>query len=147
MQKELNQMERIFIVDDNQFYTNIVEAKLREISGYTIEKYLTGQDCINNAFKQPEIIFLDYHLGDTNGFEVLKEIKSTYPDIHVVMLSGQTEMKVAINSLRFGATDYLLKDTDDTEIRLKKIVQDCQQISNARKKLSWLLKVNSADYS
>ncbi len=125
----------IFIVDDDQFYTHILEAKLKGIKDYEIEKYHSGQDCINHAHKQPDIIFLDHCLGDTNGFEVLKEIKSTYPEIHIVILSGQKEMKVAIRALRYGATDYLLKDIDDNERRLVQIVSDCEQISEARKEI------------
>jgi DNA-binding NtrC family response regulator len=124
--------KKIFIVDDDKFYTNILEAKLSAIGEFDLEKFHTGQDCINNAFKQPHIIFLDHILGDTTGFEVLKEIKSTYPNVHIVMLSGQKEMKVAISSLKYGATDYLLKDLDDSERRLSQIILDCEKISKSR---------------
>jgi two-component system response regulator AtoC len=125
-------INKIFIVDDDQFYTHILEAKLLAIGNYSIEKYYSGIECIDNAHKQPDMIFLDHILGDTTGLEVLKEVKATYPSVHVVILSGQKEMKVAISSLRFGATDYLLKDIDDSEKRLREIIQDCTQISKAR---------------
>lgn len=128
-------INKIFIVDDDRFYTHILESKLLGIGSFSIEKYHSGSECIDNAHKQPEIIFLDHNLGDTTGFEVLKEIKSTYPNVHIVMLSGQKEMKVAISSLRFGATDYLLKDVDDSEKKLSEIIQDCSQISQMRAKL------------
>jgi len=122
----------LFIVDDDQFYSHILRAKIEAICDYHIETYNSGQDCINNSHKQPDIIFLDHHLGDTNGFEVLKDIKSTYPNVHVVMLSGQQEMKIAIRALRFGATDYLIKDVDDNEEKLNDIIKDCEQITRAR---------------
>lgn len=124
--------KKLFIVDDDQFYTNILEAKLSPICDYEIEKYHSGQDCINNAHKQPDIIFLDHYLGDTNGFEILKDIKSTYPDVHIVILSGQKELQIAIRALRYGATDYLLKDIDDNEEKLTQIISDCEKISKAR---------------
>ncbi len=125
--------KKIFIVDDDKFYTNILEAKLNAIGNFDLEKFHTGQDCIDNAHKQPELIFLDHILGDTTGFEVLKEIKSTYPEVHIVMLSGQKEMKIAISSLKYGATDYLLKDLDDSESRLNQIILDCEKITKSRK--------------
>ena len=125
--------KRIFIVEDNSFYAHILKSILLKIDDFEIEKFTSGQDCINNAYKQPDIIFLDYHLGDVDGFEVLREVKSTYPKIHVVVVSGQKEMKVAIRSLRYGATDYLLKDVDDNEEKLAEIISDCNQISEARK--------------
>ena len=123
--------KKIFIVDDNFFYCNILKKRLNETCDYEVEIFQSGQDCINNAHKQPDIIFLDYLLGDTDGFEVLKDIKSTYPHIQVVILSGQTKMKVAINALRFGATDYLIKETDDTPERLSQIIRDCERISGS----------------
>ena len=64
--------QKIFIVDDDKFYTYILEAKLNSIGHFDLEKFHTGQDCIDNAHKQPCIIFLDHLLGDTTGFEVLK---------------------------------------------------------------------------
>jgi len=124
--------KKIFIVDDDKFYTNILEAKLNSIGDFELEKFHTGQECIDNGYKQPNIIFLDHTLGDITGFEVLKEIKSTYPNVHIVMLSGQKEMKVAISSLKYGATDYLLKDIDDSERRLSEIIFDCEKITKSR---------------
>jgi len=124
--------KKIFIVDDDKFYTNILEAKLNSIGDCELEKFHTGQECIDNGYKQPNIIFLDHILGDITGFEVLKEIKSTYPNVHIVMLSGQKEMKVAISSLKYGATDYLLKDIDDSERRLSEIIFDCEKITKSR---------------
>jgi len=124
--------KKIFIVDDDKFYTNILEAKLNSIGDFELEKFHTGQECIDNGYKQPNIIFLDHILGDITGFEVLKEIKSTYPNVHIVMLSGQKEMKVAISSLKYGATDYLLKDIDDSERRLSEIIFDCEKITKSR---------------
>ena len=123
--------KKIFIVDDDKFYTNILQAKLNAIGDFDLETFHSGQDCIDNIYQQPQIIFLDHILGDTTGLEVLKEIKSTYPHIHIVMLSGQQEMKIAISLLKFGATDYLLKGLDDSELRLSRIILNCEKITNA----------------
>jgi len=135
-------IKTIFIVDDDIFYTNILENKINEIGNYAIEKYHTGQDCINNAHKQPDIIFLDHFLGDTNGFEVLKDLKSTYPDIHILMLSAQEELQLAVNTLKYGATDYLIKNSDDTIEKLAQNINDCEILnkikSQKKKKNSFL---------
>lgn len=126
--------KNLFIVDDDIFYANILETKLRNVCNYHIETFHSGQECINNAHKQPDIIFLDHFLGDTNGFEVLKDLKSTYPNIHIVMLSGQKELKTAIKTLRYGATDYLIKGNDDHEMKLSQIVKDCEHLNSIIKK-------------
>jgi len=135
-------IKTIFIVDDDIFYTNILENKINEIGNYAIEIYHTGQDCINNSHKQPDIIFLDHFLGDTNGFEVLKDLKSTYPDIHILMLSAQEELQLAVNTLKYGATDYLIKNSDDTIEKLAQNINDCEILnkikSQKKKKNSFL---------
>ncbi|NJB82457.1 response regulator [Wenyingzhuangia aestuarii] len=125
-------IKNIFIVDDDIFYANILENKIEAVGSYQIEKFHTGQDCINNAHKQPDIIFLDHFLGDTNGFEVLKDLKSTYPDIHVLMLSGQEELQIAVKTLKYGATDYLIKNSDDTPEKLLQIINDCGQLNKLK---------------
>tara|TARA_B100000809_G_C15042718_1_gene496141 strand:+ start:688 stop:1110 length:423 start_codon:yes stop_codon:yes gene_type:complete len=119
-------MKKIFLVDDDKFYINILEKKLKDIKEYSIEKFYTGQACIDKLHEKPDIIFLDHILGDTTGLEVLKIIRSTYPEVHVVLLSGQKEIKVAIKSFKFGATDYLFKGIDDNPTQLAKIIKDCE---------------------
>jgi DNA-binding NtrC family response regulator len=55
------------------------------------------------------VIFLDHHMDDISGFEVLKKIKRFDANIFVVMLSGQESMATAVDSLKFGAFDYIIK--------------------------------------
>ena len=53
-----------------------------------------------------------------NGIEVLKKIKKINPSIEVIMLSAQERMKVAVNSIQFGAFDYVIK----TDLAMRRIV-------------------------
>ena len=120
--------KKIFIVDDDKFYVNILEAKINSIGDYSIKKFYNGNSCFDEAFKQPDIIFLDQTLGDTTGIEVLRKIKLLFPLVQVIILSGQKEAKIAIKSLRFGAIEYLVKNIEDTKENLKKIINDCYKI-------------------
>jgi DNA-binding NtrC family response regulator len=120
--------KKIFIVDDDKFYVNILEEKLNSIGSYSIEKFYTGNSCLDKACKQPDIIFLDQNLGDTTGIEVLRKIKLLYPLIQIVIISGQKEAKIAISSLRFGAIEYLIKNIEDNKNHLNKIINDCYKI-------------------
>jgi two-component system OmpR family response regulator len=63
---------------------------------------------------RPEIIVLDYHLSAhkrdaQNGVDILKKIKEGYPETQVIMLSGQDTLQVAIDSMKYGAYDYIVK--------------------------------------
>ena len=62
----------------------------------------------------PGIVFLDYHLDSVNkdaldGLDVLREIKEKSPETEVVIVSGQDKIDVAVNTMKYGAFDYIVK--------------------------------------
>ncbi|MBN4072724.1 response regulator [Crocinitomix catalasitica] len=126
-------IRKILIVEDNHFYGNLLKTKLEKLSNAKIFFVEKGEEVINITNIQPDLIFLDYRLGNMNGIDVLKEVKSTYPDIHVVMLSGQENITVAVDSMKYGATDYLIKGKDDDDDGLLRILNDCELSRPQRK--------------
>ena len=81
---------------------------------YDIRIFDNGEDALQNMHLEPEIMVLDYHLsgskaGAKNGVEILKEIKDKYPATEVIMLSGQDKIEVAVDSIKYGAYDYVVK--------------------------------------
>lgn len=116
---------KIFIIEDNIFYGNLLMSRIEDLGYSDIELFTTGEDCMKDIHKQPEIIFLDHNLPDVKGLNILKEIKSTYPQIQCVMISGQATIGVAINALKYGATDYLLKGKDDDIYKVESVIKDC----------------------
>lgn len=134
-------IKKVFIVDDDPFISNIIAKKLELIGITSIENFTTGDDCIENIYKSPHCIFLDYNMPGMSGLDTLKKIKSQDPDIHVVILSGQDEMSVAIDSLKFGAFDYIIKD-DNTLLKIEEVINTInklekllhEKLENKRKK-------------
>lgn len=117
---------KIFIVEDDKFYANLVRETLKKSSFENVIIFETGESFIDNLFRNPDVVILDYSLGNTNGLDLLKKIKSVNPDIQVIFLSGQEEMNVAINSLKYGAFDYLEKGEESLDrlvFILNRIVQ------------------------
>ncbi len=104
---------KIFVVDDDPFCAELYKEHLMSTGYANITSYNNGQDCINNLTEQPDIIFLDYNMAPLDGLEVLKKIKRFSPDIYLVVLSGQEDMQVAINALKYGAFDYIIKGESD----------------------------------
>lgn len=130
--------KKILIAEDNLFYANLLRNRLESIAPIKVEHVINGHSCLNQAHQQPDIIFLDYKLPDINGLEVLRDLKSTYPQIHIIMLSAQEKIKVAVQSLKYGATDYLVKGKDDSPDSLHRIIKNCSTIelnSNAPKRI------------
>ncbi len=110
-----NSTQKIFIVDDDSFCTALYKQHLLN-EGYTnITTFTNGQDCLNHLTDQPQIILLDYEMEPYNGLEVLKKIKRFNPDIYLLVISGQDDMQVAINALKYGAFDYIIKGKNELE--------------------------------
>jgi DNA-binding NtrC family response regulator len=88
---------------------------LKSVSGYELHAFSTGEEVLGAMkVRQPAICFLDYNLSSQvrdamDGIEVLREIKSASPDTEVVMISGQDSIEVAVNSMKNGAFDYVVK--------------------------------------
>ena len=106
---------KFFIVDDNIFCANLYEQYLKNLNYSDITYYSNGHDCLDNLQNLPDIIFLDHNMEDMNGFEVLKKIKRINPNIYVVMVSAQENIKTAVDALKFGAFDYIIKDNNVSE--------------------------------
>lgn len=86
-----------------------------------LSHYLTSQGfpvvCAGNAWefyqllntRKIALVLLDIELPDQNGNEILKDIAPTHPDLGIIMVTGTTDIQVALSCLRLGADDYLIK--------------------------------------
>lgn len=99
----------IFIVEDNELYSLSLDFGLSHAGNYNVQAFTSGEECIKNLHKNPDVIVLDYYLPGRNGLEILKEIKQTHPDIPVIMMSSQNDIQIAVDLLKEGAYDYIIK--------------------------------------
>src|SRR5437868_11668165 len=93
---------KVFLVDDDALFLKSLEIEFVHSADFDVETYPTGELCIENLSKCPDVIILDYHLdgiieGAMNGIKTLKKIKALHPDIPVIMLSQQDKIEIAIN--------------------------------------------------
>lgn len=109
------QQFKIFIVDDDPFCLNLYEQHLINLGCNDVTTYNNGVECLNAIVEKPEVIFLDHNMDVLNGFELLKKIKRFDPEIFVIMISGQEDMKTAIDALKYGAFDYIIKNNEEVE--------------------------------
>ena len=121
---------KIFIVDDEIIYLNIFEQYLRTLGYDDITTFVDGDECINSLTERPDVIFLDYNMEPLSGYDILKKIKRFNPDTYVIMISGQNEIKPAIDTLKYGAFDYIEKGDAEIE-RLNQVLNRIQVINDS----------------
>lgn len=101
----------LFIVDDDELLTTDLKYYLQNRFGVSlrISTFIDGESCLAKIDKFTHIVILDHFLNGKNGLEVLKLIKEINPKTEVIMLSGNENMALAIETFRAGATDYVVK--------------------------------------
>ena len=120
---------RVFIVEDNKLYGDMLRYHLALNPDNEVLLFNTGKACLDNLYRNPDFISLDYSLPDMLGLEVLKKIREFNPKLPIVMVSGQKDITTVVTLLKEGAYDYFVKD-EDTKDRLwntlKKIRENLQ---------------------
>lgn len=104
----------VFLVDDEPIQNEMLKDYLAERFNYKFQLFDNGEDALKNMGQNPSIIILDYHLNAhietaKNGVQILQAIKEQYPNVHVIMVSGQDKIEVAVDSMKYGAYDYIVK--------------------------------------
>lgn len=119
--------QRIFVLEDDPIYRRMLEYILRLDPDAECYFFTNGKDCLQKLnVNKPDVLILDYSLPDMNGREVLKEVKKASPDTSVVVLSGQTDVSIAIQMLQMGAYDYIVKD-ENAKDRMLSVLQHVKQ--------------------
>ena len=113
----------IFIVEDDAAFNKLISTYIKSKSEYEVYSYLSGEDCLEKIHKKPDLILMDYDLPFRDGIEVMGVVKKKYPDTIFIFLSGQTNVKVAVEAIKEGAFDYIVKDNQAKENALNKIDQ------------------------
>ena len=134
---------KLFLVDDDVIFLKALEIEFLLHMNCTVETFVTGELCLENLSKNPDIIILDYHLDGVdknamNGIETLDKIKALYPDLPVVMLSSQDKIEVAISCMHHKALDYVVK-SETSFMRLQKSITTFFQSQKMEKELNWYM--------
>ncbi len=125
---------KIFVVEDDEWYSRLLVHTLSLNPDYEIHAFATGKDCLANLHQEPDVITLDYRLPDMKGLDVLKQIKEINEDIQIILISEQNDIEVVVTLLQSGAFDYIVKSKDIRE-RLLNTVNNIRQGSNLKKEI------------
>lgn len=110
---------RILVVDDEQGVMVTIQAILEQ-EGYTVDSASSGSMAIDRLrAQQYDLVLTDLRLGDIDGLDVLAEARRTAPRTVAIVLTGYASLESAIQAMREGAYDYLVKPTDVEELKLR----------------------------
>jgi len=108
---EFNQEPVIFVVEDNLMYQILIAKELESVSR-NIHFYTNGEACLDELDKAPSVIVMDYNLdGKLNGLDTLQQVRSTHPDVYVILFSSQKGLNTKEVFLRYGSFDFLEKNS------------------------------------
>ncbi|HMK22055.1 MAG TPA: sigma-54 dependent transcriptional regulator [Terriglobales bacterium] len=115
----------LLLVDDDAAFRQVMVSELGRL-GFKVEAVGTGEDAIEQvAATEPDVVLLDLRLPGMGGIETLKAIQAATPAIEVIMLTGHGSIDTAIESIRIGACDYVVKPCplDELQIRIQRALE------------------------
>ncbi len=109
---------RVFLLDDHE----IVRRGIAELIGLQSDIKVVGEAgtaaeaLIRITASQPDVAILDVRLADGDGIEVCREVRSLFPNIHVLMLTSYLDDEALFNAIMAGASGYVLKEIRGTDL-------------------------------
>lgn len=136
----------IFIVEDDALYSAILSHYLSLNPDFVVKKFSTAAAFLKCIHEKPDVVTLDYSLPDGRGDELLTQIKEQSPDTKIIIVSAQEEIKIAIDLLKKGADDYIVKDAE-TQDRLWIAIKNLRENIRLKKELENLQKEVTKKYN
>lgn len=146
---------KIFIVEDDLIYGEMLKYYLCMNPDYEVFRYKSAKECLANMSKKPDLITLDYSLPDGTGEKIMQKIRECDSSVAIIMISGQKDISTAIELLKLGASDYIVKDGNTKDLlwnaiirlrevqSLKKEVQQLKDELNQQVDISKIIRGNS----
>lgn len=116
-------MTNVLIIDDERevctFFLHLLEGK-----GYRVKLGWNGKDFFTLIQQYSfDLALIDVKLPDTNGLELLKQLKAVQPLCKAIIMTGYSTVKTAVEAIKYGASDYIEKPFDDID-QLEKTIEE-----------------------
>jgi putative nucleotidyltransferase with HDIG domain len=103
---------RILIVDDEEMILSVLSQRLTR-EGYSCVTARNGKEALNHFYKDTfSLIISDINMPEMGGIELLKKLKAVHPNVLVIMVTAYPEVDLAIEAMRLGAYDFIIKPAD-----------------------------------
>lgn len=110
---------RVLLVDDEEDFVEMLSLRLQE-AGEKVSAAYSGEECLDALAKTHiDVVVLDIKMPGMDGMETLVEIKKRFPLVEVIMLTGHGSAETAVEGMKLGAFDYLMKPAEFEELTAK----------------------------
>jgi len=107
---------RVLLVDDEEEFLSIMAERL-ETRGFAVFKATNGDEALNLVqAEEIDVVVLDVLMPGKSGIDTLRELKPLKPLVEVIMLTGHATVETAIEGMKLGAYDYLIKPAEINEL-------------------------------
>ena len=123
----------IFVVDD-ELESGSLLAYFLEKAGYEVAGFSNGPDCLKELHRKPSIVCLDVQMPEMDGLEVLKKVKAQDSRIGAIMVTSNNVVDTAVQALKLGAADYIIKPADREKLleTVEEVLNQTQVVSQIR---------------
>ncbi|HMK35901.1 MAG TPA: response regulator [Desulfomonilaceae bacterium] len=111
---------KILLVDDEDTFVSALTKRLSK-RHLNVSCASSGAEALKTLDQEPDVdvVILDVKMPEMDGIETLRHIKETFPSVEVIMLTGHATFESAIQGMKLGAFDYLMKPCDLEELLSK----------------------------
>jgi DNA-binding NtrC family response regulator len=110
---------RVLLVDDEKDFVEMLSLRLNEV-GEKVTCAYSGQECLELLeHDNLDVVILDIKMPGMDGIETLREIKKRFPIVEVILLTGHGSAETAVEGMKLGAYDYLMKPADFEDLTSK----------------------------
>ena len=106
----------IFIVEDDKWYGEILQYHISLNPDYKVTRFETAKDFLDKLYLQPDLVTIDFSLPDMTGDKLYQKIRQVNATVPVIAISSQEKIAVAVNLLKMGVNDYLVKDESTKDL-------------------------------
>jgi two-component system response regulator AtoC len=136
----------IFIVEDDPWYSEILGYHLSLNPDYKVTRFGTAKECLAKMHLNPDLVTIDFSLPDMPGDKLYQKVRELSPLVPVIAISSQENITVAVNLLKMGVSDYLVKD-DATKDLLWNSVNRIRENQSLKKEVEHLREELGQKYS